>query len=227
MSNRTVISMVALALLMLVMSPVSNADRQDPDMADRIYEKFKEREQDKRDEKRKRGSSESQDRSRNEREQRSGNQSKSRDVSRAQPERSSSRSRSDSRDRRNSSASDYQSSARDERNSDQAGEQLSREIRNLLNRKSRSERSAEPASRRSYSGERNSRATSSESGGQAVREKVSLDQAVNIVRRQSNGKVISARTEGSGATRKHRIKVLIDDRRVRTYVVSAATGKVY
>ncbi len=51
MSNRTVIGIVALTLLMFLLSPVSFADRQDPDMADRIYEKFKEREQGKRSEK--------------------------------------------------------------------------------------------------------------------------------------------------------------------------------
>ncbi len=51
MSNRTVIGIVALTLLMFLLSPVSFADRQDPGMADRIYEKFKEREREKRDEK--------------------------------------------------------------------------------------------------------------------------------------------------------------------------------
>lgn len=56
---------------------------------------------------------------------------------------------------------------------------------------------------------------------------VSLDQAVDKVRRASGGRVLSATTSGQGSSRKHKIKVMIDDRRIRTYIVDATSGRIY
>lgn len=235
MNNRTKIG-VAVTLLMLFASPLSFADDQDHDMADRVYEKYKEREQNQSKEKRTRRSSRGSDNDRDpkatsERDRRADSNRKRRaEKSTKSRERSSERrvyNRSNNSNRNDHNRdSGYRSSARDEDASRQTGEQLSRGIRDLITRKSQRRQSTDHSSRSQSSNDRQIRSYS-ESSDRNVRETVSLDQAVNIVRRQSDGKVISARSEGSGASRKHRIKVLIGERRVRTYVVSATTGKVY
>ncbi len=237
MSNRTKIG-VAVTLLMLIASPLSFADDQDHDMADRVYEKYKEREQNQSKEKRTRRSSRGSDNDRDpkatsERDRRAdSNRERRAEKSTRSRERSSERRVYDRSNSNNSNRHDnnrdslYRSSARDEDASRQTGEQLSRGIRDLITRKSQRRQSTDRSSRSQSTNDRQIRSYS-ESSDSDVRETVSLDQAVNIVRRQSDGKVISARSEGSGASRKHRIKVLIGERRVRTYVVSATTGKVY
>ncbi len=57
--------------------------------------------------------------------------------------------------------------------------------------------------------------------------RVSLDQAVNLVRRSKPGKVIGSSTQGSGSRVKHRIKVLEESGRVRVYLVDGQTGRIY
>lgn len=227
-SKRIVMCVFALMLLMLA-SPSAFADRQDQDMADRVYERFKEREQEKREQKRSRSEGtarRSESRNDRSRDSRSGDQRKSRDVQRSTTQRSGSSARTSNNERGSGSDVDFRSSARDERSSRMVGEQLSRELSDFLSRRSQRQTTSEPRTSNRSSRDRSDRVVS-DSGDRDAREKVSLDQAVNIVRRQSGGKVISARSEGSGSTRKHRIKVLIDGRRVRTYVVSATTGRVY
>lgn len=55
---------------------------------------------------------------------------------------------------------------------------------------------------------------------------ISLDQAVNIVRRQTDGKVIGASTSRSGSRVVHRVKVLQKNGRVRTFRVDGQSGSV-
>ncbi len=55
--------------------------------------------------------------------------------------------------------------------------------------------------------------------------RVSLDQATNMVRRRTDGKVIGAKTSRSGNSIVHRIKVMKDGK-VRTYSVDGVTGKM-
>ena len=55
--------------------------------------------------------------------------------------------------------------------------------------------------------------------------RVSLDQATNIVRRRTDGRVIGAKTTRSGSSIVHRIKVMKDGK-VRTYSVDGVTGKM-
>jgi uncharacterized membrane protein YkoI len=55
--------------------------------------------------------------------------------------------------------------------------------------------------------------------------RVSLDQAVNMVRRRTKGKVIGSSTSRSGNRIVHRIKVL-DNGNVRTYSVDATSGSI-
>ncbi|MDD3519560.1 MAG: hypothetical protein PHQ14_14525 [Chromatiales bacterium] len=50
---------------------------------------------------------------------------------------------------------------------------------------------------------------------------VTLDQAVEQVRRQTGGRVLSAETVDAGGRRVHRIKVLTPDQRVRVVTVDA------
>lgn len=57
-------------------------------------------------------------------------------------------------------------------------------------------------------------------------ERFSLDQAVNMVRREYGGKVIRAESRESGGRVVHYIKVHTDDGRVRTFKVDAASGKI-
>lgn len=52
--------------------------------------------------------------------------------------------------------------------------------------------------------------------------KVSLDQAVNQVRRQYGGKVIGAETRNGV----HHVKLLSDEGRVRTVLVDGRTGRI-
>ena len=56
--------------------------------------------------------------------------------------------------------------------------------------------------------------------------RVSLDQAVNKVKRMTKGKVIGARTDHGSKSITHRIKVLEQNSRVRTYSVDGVTGRV-
>lgn len=64
-------------------------------------------------------------------------------------------------------------------------------------------------------------------GGKAKesRVRISLDQAVNMVRRRSGGKVIGSSTRRSGNRVLYRIKVL-DNGNVRTYTVDASSGSI-
>lgn len=214
MSHRNVLT-TALVACVLLYAPISMANDQNHDMADRIYEKFKERDQSQQREQRTRSSQ-------TQRAQRERNDSRASDASERRT-RSTAKTREVSRESREYERAEERSRSRD------VGEQVSRELRNLLDRKSQRSSTRESSRtntrqntvQNSYIDERTVRPSAD--GG----DRVSLDQAVNIVRRQSDGKVISARTEGSGSSRKHRIKVLIGERRVRTYVVSAATGRVY
>jgi hypothetical protein len=50
-----------------------------------------------------------------------------------------------------------------------------------------------------------------------------LDQAVEQVRRQYNGRIVSAETRVSGKREIHYIKVLTDDGKVKTVTVSGCT----
>lgn len=50
---------------------------------------------------------------------------------------------------------------------------------------------------------------------------VSLDQAVEQVRRQTGGRILDARTVGSGNRAQHRIKVLLPSGKVRIITVPA------
>ncbi|NNF48228.1 MAG: PepSY domain-containing protein [Woeseiaceae bacterium] len=77
-----------------------------------------------------------------------------------------------------------------------------------------------------YDGYRGRKAADEESGDRA-RPRVSLDQAVNLVRRAKKGKVIGASSQGSGSRVKHRVKVLEDSGRVRVYLVDGQTGRIY
>jgi len=60
-------------------------------------------------------------------------------------------------------------------------------------------------------------------GREAPAARISLDQATNMVRRRTKGKVISARTQRNGSRVVHRVKVL-DNGKVRTYSVDASSG---
>ena len=55
--------------------------------------------------------------------------------------------------------------------------------------------------------------------------RVSLDQAANMMRRRSNGKVIGASTQRKGSRIVHRIKVN-NNGKVRTYSVDASSGAI-
>lgn len=57
-------------------------------------------------------------------------------------------------------------------------------------------------------------------------ERFSLDQAVNMVRREYGGKVIRAESRNSGGRVVHYVKVHTDDGRVRTFKVDANSGKI-
>lgn len=54
---------------------------------------------------------------------------------------------------------------------------------------------------------------------------LTLDQAVQQVRRTTNGRVLSAQTVTRQGRRVHRIKVLTDDGRVRTVEMNAGLGR--
>ncbi len=55
--------------------------------------------------------------------------------------------------------------------------------------------------------------------------RVSLDQATNMVRRRTDGRVVGAKTSHNGDSIVHRIKV-IKDGKVRTYTVDGVTGRM-
>lgn len=54
---------------------------------------------------------------------------------------------------------------------------------------------------------------------------ISLEEAVEQVRAETGGRILSAETVQSQGRRVHRIKVLTPDRRVRVVNVDAATGR--
>lgn len=54
---------------------------------------------------------------------------------------------------------------------------------------------------------------------------VSLEQAVESVRKRTGGRILSANTQRKGGRTVHRIKVLTDDQRVRIIEVDARTGE--
>lgn len=56
---------------------------------------------------------------------------------------------------------------------------------------------------------------------------VSLAQATRMVREQTGGQVLRAETKRDKGRTVHRIRVLTDDGRVRTYHVDAETGRIY
>ena len=68
--------------------------------------------------------------------------------------------------------------------------------------------------------------TPRETLAQVHSENVSLDQAVRMVRERSGGRVLRAETRRQNGRAVHRIRVLSDDGRVRTYVVDAETGRI-
>lgn len=59
-----------------------------------------------------------------------------------------------------------------------------------------------------------------------VREGLSEDDAVALVRQQTDGKVIRVDRSGDGASLVYRIRVVTPDGRLREYRVDAATGRV-
>lgn len=58
-------------------------------------------------------------------------------------------------------------------------------------------------------------------------EKVSLSQATRMVRERTGGQVLRAETKRSKGRTVHRIRVLTEDGRVRTWHVDAESGRVY
>jgi uncharacterized membrane protein YkoI len=56
---------------------------------------------------------------------------------------------------------------------------------------------------------------------------VSLAQATQMVREQTGGQVLRAETKRDKGRAVHRIRVLTDDGRVRTWHVDAETGRIY
>jgi uncharacterized membrane protein YkoI len=56
---------------------------------------------------------------------------------------------------------------------------------------------------------------------------VSLAEAMRIVREQTGGQVLRAETKREKGRAVHRIRVLTDDGRVRTWHVDAETGRIY
>jgi uncharacterized membrane protein YkoI len=56
---------------------------------------------------------------------------------------------------------------------------------------------------------------------------VSLAQATRMVRDQTGGQVLRAETKRDKGRTVHRIRVLTDDGRVRTWHVDAETGRIY
>ena len=57
-------------------------------------------------------------------------------------------------------------------------------------------------------------------------QRFSLDQAVNMVRREYGGKVIRAESRNSGGKLVHYVKVHTDNGRVRTFKVDASSGQI-
>ncbi len=55
---------------------------------------------------------------------------------------------------------------------------------------------------------------------------VSLNQAVEMVRQQSGGRVLAAETVRQGDRQVHRIRVLVREGQVRVYRVDAETGRI-
>jgi hypothetical protein len=56
---------------------------------------------------------------------------------------------------------------------------------------------------------------------------VSLEQATQMVRERTGGQVLRAETKRDKGRVVHRIRVLTDDGRVRTWHVDAASGQIY
>ncbi len=59
-----------------------------------------------------------------------------------------------------------------------------------------------------------------------AQQSVSLNQAVEMVREQSGGRVLRAETVRQGDREVHRIRVLVREGQVRVYRVDAATGRI-
>ncbi len=59
-----------------------------------------------------------------------------------------------------------------------------------------------------------------------VREGISQDEAVAIVRAQTNGKVVRVNSKVEGESVVYRVRVLTPDGRLREYRVDAATGSL-
>ncbi|HKK03192.1 MAG TPA: PepSY domain-containing protein [Gammaproteobacteria bacterium] len=58
-------------------------------------------------------------------------------------------------------------------------------------------------------------------------EKISLSQATRMVRERTGGQVLRAETKRNKGRTVHRIRVLTEEGRVRTWHVDAQTGRVY
>jgi hypothetical protein len=56
---------------------------------------------------------------------------------------------------------------------------------------------------------------------------ISLDQAMRMVRERTGGQVLRAETKRDKGRTVHRIRVLTEDGRVRTWHVDAETGRIY
>lgn len=64
-------------------------------------------------------------------------------------------------------------------------------------------------------------------GGRASgRQDTSLDDAVSRIRRQSDGRVLSAETVRKDSREEHRVRIITDDGRVRRYRLDAQTGNL-
>lgn len=62
-------------------------------------------------------------------------------------------------------------------------------------------------------------------GKEAPKARISLDQATNMVRKRTKGKVIGSSTSRRGNSIVHKVKVL-NNGKVRTYSVDAVTGAI-
>ena len=65
----------------------------------------------------------------------------------------------------------------------------------------------------------------SERSKERIEIRVSLDQAVSMVKRSSGGRVIKANTSYSNGRPVHSIRVLSENNRVRTYRIDAVSGR--
>ena len=86
--------------------------------------------------------------------------------------------------------------------------------------------------RQKQNGKRAPYSSESRGGGRSsdsrapVRRDTSLDDAVSRVRRQSEGRVLSAETVRKDSREEHRVRIITDDGRVRRYRMDAQTGNL-